>query len=98
MKITTKNYREVPEVEQNLLLSLIWDLADFNRDNNDSLYIDWQDYHNDYSPERTDPCPDFYGWYRLRRDNDTLGEVMDIDQLDSVICVLSDYCKENGKK
>ena len=31
------------------------------------LYLDNE--HTDYSPERTDPCPDYYGSFQLRWNN-----------------------------
>ena len=57
-----------------------------------SIFIDWQDYHNEYSPERTDPCPDYYGYYRLKTNNgDLIGLEMNVDTLDDCLCVLYDY-------
>ena len=54
MKLTKLNYDIVPEKEQGLLLALLNDI-----DGNDvmprELEIHWQDWHDEYSPERTDP-------------------------------------------
>ena len=96
MKITKKNYKDiVPEHEQELINSLLEDLGDINKyHKKDKLYIDWQDYHDEYSCERTDPCPDFYGYYRIKFENlpyESVGDVMTIDELDSALCVLFSY-------
>lgn len=96
MKITRENYKTViPKKEQNLLKSLLDDLDDINKYHNDNkLYIDWQDWHDEYSCERTDPCPDFYGYYSVRFENlpnETVGNVMTINDLDSTLCVLFSY-------
>ena len=95
MKVTRENYRQiVPKEEQNLLSVLFDDLDEINQYTEDILYIDWQDYHDEYSPERTDPCPDYYGYYTLRFENlpnETVGTVMTINDLDSTLCILFSY-------
>lgn len=96
MKITRENYKTIiPKKEQNLLKSLLDDLDDINKYHKDNkLYIDWQDYHDEYSCERTDPCPDFYGYYSLKFENlpnETVGTVMTINDLDSTLCILFSY-------
>ena len=95
MKIINDNYKSVvPVEEQDLLSALLNDLKDINQYEEDKLYIDWQDYHDSYSPERTDPCPDFYGYYTIRfekKPNDTIGDVMTIHELDSALCILFSY-------
>lgn len=96
MKINRENYKTViPKKEQNLLKSLLDDLDDINKYHNDNkLYIDWQDWHDEYSCERTDPCPDFYGYYSVRFENlpnETVGNVMTINDLDSTLCILFSY-------
>ena len=90
MKITKENYEVVPENEQSILLSLLDDLDDINGSSlySNNLYIIWTEEHIDWSPERTDPCPDYYGYYRLRLGSDYIGETMSLDQLDSAICLL----------
>lgn len=94
MKVTRENYRQiVPKEEQNLLSVLFDDLDEINQYTEDILYIDWQDYHDEYSPERTDPCPDYYGYYTLRFERvlyETVGSQMTIDELDNALCML--YC------
>lgn len=96
MKITRENYQTViPKNEQELLNSLFDDLDDINRYHpNNKLYIEWQNWHDEYSCERTDPCPDFYGYYSLKFENlpnETVGTVMTINDLDSTLCVLFSY-------
>lgn len=97
MKITKENYKDfVPDKEQPLILALFEDLDNINNYTEDNLYIDWQDYHNEYSCERTDPCPDFYGCYTIRFERqtyETIGGEMTINDLDNALCVLYDYNK-----
>lgn len=98
MKITELTLCKVPKKEQRLLAALLNDLEEINSSEVSSfisktLYIDWQDYHNEYSPERVDPCPDFYGYYTLRDSfNDkVIGIEMTINDLDMVLCTLCEY-------
>lgn len=94
MKLTKQNFSEiVPKKEQPLLSSLFEDLDDVNKYTKEKLCIHWQDWHDEYSCERTDPCPDYYGYYTLKFENieDTVGSVMTIDELDSAICLLFTY-------
>ena len=94
MKVTKENYKEIiPEEEQSLINALLRDLEDVNEYTEMKLFIDWQDYHDEYSCERTDPCPDFYGYYTLRFEEvpyDVVGTQMTINELDNSICLL--YC------
>ena len=57
------------------------------------IYIIWIDEHTEYSPERIDPCPDYYGMYSvgIEGTNDTIGVEMDIDTLDTSLCLLCGY-------
>ena len=95
MKLTRKNFRNViPLEEQEHLNALFDDLEDVNLYNKNKLYIDWQDWHDEYSCERTDPCPDYYGYYRLKfqkNPNDCVCDVMTIDELDNALCILFSY-------
>ena len=95
MKITKDNFKKfVPKEEHDLLEALLKDLNDVNKYHDKKLYIDWQDWHNDYSCERTDPCPDYYGYYTLRFENmtdETVGDVMTNNELDSAMCLLFSY-------
>ena len=93
MKITELTLCKVPRVEQRLLAALLNDVEEINNNSTKSLYIDWQDYHNEYSPERIEPCPDFYGYYTLRNNfsNEKIGVEMTIGDLDMVLCTLYEY-------
>ena len=101
MNITIYNYTTlIPEKDQSLMMGLLIDLMELNQeleDNQESyrkLYIDYQDYHDEYSPERTDPCPDFIGTYTLRLIKDPYNKIgvnMNIDELDTVICTLCNF-------
>ena len=93
MKITELTLCKVPRVEQRLLAALLNDVEEINNNSTKSLYIDWQDYHNEYSPEWVEPCPDFYGYYTLRNNfgNEKIGVEMTIGDLDMVLCTLYEY-------
>lgn len=93
MRIIDDNINYIPEKERSLIKALLIDLSEINSFSNKQLYIDWQDYHNEYSPERVDPCPDYYGYYTLRdkNNNNMIGIEMDIDTLDTVLCTLFNY-------
>ena len=95
MKISRRNFKQiVPKEEQERLSALFDDLDDINVYNKNKLYIDWQDWHDAYSCERTDPCPDYYGYYRLKfqkNPGDYVGDVMTIEELDNALCILFSY-------
>lgn len=101
MKITLDNYKLIiPDKDYNLIYSLLIDLSNLNNmldENNKSykkLYIDYITEHTAYSPERTDPCPDYYGMYRLVYENNScenVGLEMNINELDTVICALINF-------
>ena len=82
---------------EDILKCLIRDLSDINKKSNNKIYIDKQEFHDVYSCERTEPCPDYYGLYSLRIENkpeETLGfEPMTIDELDRAICLLCNFCE-----
>lgn len=99
MKITKENVNElnIDDYSKHLLNALLIDLIELNNEldkqnlSNKKLYIDYQDYHNEYSPERTDPCPDYFGYYFLRFENNsnaTCGAEMTLDELDNTLCTL----------
>ncbi len=97
MKIDFNNYKNVPEKEQNLIFTLLFDIEDINKFSKKQIYIDWQDFHNEYSPERTDPCPDYYGYYTIRDEylpNEIIGVEMTIDDLDFALCTLYNFVCE----
>ena len=101
MKLTFENYKKIiPEEEQGLMGGLLLDLMELNQNLNDkgqgyrALFIDYQDYHNEYSDERTDPCPDYYGYYRLYSEKDPynhIGLEMTIHDLDDALCLLCNF-------
>jgi len=95
MKLTKDNYREyVPKKDQCLFLALLIDLDELNELINTKLYIDLQIVHDEYSVERTDPCPDYYGMYRLYTENNNyypIGLPMNLDELDSALCLLNEF-------
>ena len=94
MRITKDNIKEIiPEKEQELLTSLLSDMDDINEFTDKKMYLDWQDFHNECSPEWTDPCPDYYGCYTIRYEDapyEIVGEEMDIDELDSALLIIYD--------
>ena len=95
MIVTENNIKDIPisDQDKSLLNALLQDVDEINHKSKKKIYIDWQDFHNEYSPEWTDPCPDFYGFYTIRResDDDLIGVEMTIDTLDYSLCMLCDY-------
>lgn len=58
------------------------------------IRLEWEDQHSEYSPERVDPCPDYYGTYCLRRmngHNDRIGENCSLEDIDEILLVLYDF-------
>lgn len=101
MIITRENIDNVPEEERLLLNVLLDDLEAINAEGAHEMCIDRQDFHNEYSAERTDPCPDFYGYYTLRDKNGTsgvIGDFMTLEGLDSALFLLNEYItfQKNG--
>ena len=69
MQVTKENLNLLPEKERDYVKNLLdYDLQEINSFNKGIFTLHWQDYHDEYSPERTDPCPDFYGTYDIRKD------------------------------
>ena len=101
MEVTIDNYDKIiPENDQPLMMGLILDLLELNQELEDNqeqyrqMYIDYQDYHDEYSPERVDPCPDYYGTYTLRLFKDPYNKIgvnMNLDELDTVLCTLCNF-------
>ena len=92
MIIIKKNIYKLPKHEQVVIESLLKDLDEINLYGERYLRLDWQDYHDEYSPERVDPCPDYYGYYTLRDpNNEVIGVEMDLNTLDTVLCTLYNY-------
>ena len=83
----------ISDYDKGLLKALLIDLEEINHNlplKASNINIVWIDEHTEYSPERVDPCPDYYGMYRLWQGNKTLGVEMDLETLDYVLAVLSD--------
>jgi hypothetical protein len=116
MKVTTNNVDDIKFIydfknrslqeSKKLLISLLIDIADINAlliiDNksNKQIFIDYENEHTEYSPERTDPCPDYYGTFTLRFENDSsekIGPNMDINDLDTMICGLYNFVEFKPK-
>ena len=108
MKLTVDNYEGVvPYKDCPLCMALLIDLEELNQLLEDKgedyrkLYIDFETEHTQYSPERVDPCPDYYGLFSLRFERDpytTVGDYMTIEELDSTLCTLINFIefKYNG--
>ena len=100
MIVTENNIKDIPisDKDKDLLKALLLDLEEINHNLPLKTYdisIDWIDKHTKYSPERVDPCPDYYGMYRLWQGNKTLGIEMDLEVLDYVLAVLNDIFEDD---
>lgn len=89
MKVTEENIKDIPTIsdsEKSILRTLLLDLEHSKLD----LELHYQDWHDEYSPERTDSCPDYYGTFTIRRvDNgESIGVEMDLKELDGTMCFL----------
>ena len=92
MIITEETIYNIPENEQGLVVALLNDIAEINDYTHSNLKLDWIDKHTEWSPERTDPCPDYYGMYRVVKDNgEYIGVEMTLDDLDIALCLLHNY-------
>ena len=88
---------------QKVLKSLLLDLELINAklaDNWGKMYIDYETDHTEYLPERTDPCPDYYGTFTLRWEEspgECVGDRMTIEELDTLMCGLFDVIEKLRK-
>ena len=85
---------ELPQLLNSLLdeVNGINDMTiDIHGDIASLLSIAWENEHTEYSPERTDPCPDYYGFFYIIKDGVAVGDAMSIDQLEEAICLLDDF-------
>jgi len=97
MKIDAYSISTLTLEHKNYINSLIEDVDDINRITGRNIYIDYQDFHNEYSPERTDPCPDYYGMFSLKDENgETVGDFGNLSDLDSLIFAI--HCFVNYEK
>lgn len=101
MRITKENVDKIPleEKDRRLLTSNISDINELNSMTGKDFYLDWQDFHDEYSPERTDPCPDYYGYFSIREGSyyPTIGEMYPtVKELDDAILVLMDSFSTMG--
>ena len=101
MRITKENVDKIPleEKDRRLLISNISDINELNSMTGKDFYLDWQDFHDEYSPERTDPCPDYYGYFSIREGSyyPTIGEMYPtVKELDDAILVLMDSFSTMG--
>lgn len=106
MKITKDNLKDIFIIKNTKDITLLYALLDDINEINDKLtsdkqlYIDIQDYHDEYSPERTDPCPDYYGYYSIRTENEPyeiIGDYYDINDLDNAILIINNFINLIGK-
>ena len=76
-----------------LLKCLLDDLETINLQHNINIELHQVEEHTEYSPERTDPCPDYYGMYYLYIPelNWMIGDYMYIDDLDNTMCILCEF-------
>ena len=98
MRITESNIENIPIKERALVRALLNDMEEINHNlplHFPNLELEWIDTHTEYSPERTDPCPDYYGMYRVWRGDDYIGVEMDLDTLDSALCLLYNFVIED---
>ena len=95
-KIDKKYYKSKEYLEA--LLESIYDInSELDKLNLSKLKVqlNWQDYHNEYSAERVDPCPDYYGWWYLTRISDERtvvgGVCKDLVDVDDIINTLYEF-------
>ena len=101
MIITVDNINEcdIQSVKDNkeLLIALLSDLKEINNKTKNTYCIDVQEWHNEYSPERVDPCPDNYGYFSIIYNDEQLGDCMDINVLDNILFILYEFVIETGE-
>lgn len=107
MKVTVDNIVNIERINgydlengKMILKALLDDIKELNDlliDKGESyrqIYIDYINEHTEYSPERVDPCPDYYGMFTLRFEKnpyETIGDIMLLDELDNAICILINF-------
>ncbi len=93
-KITLDNidsFEFINSKDKTILISLINDLTELNSYIGCNFCIYIEDKHTEWSPERCDPCPDYYGYYIIGFDpnnNEYIGDYMDLNELDNTLYIL----------
>lgn len=95
MKLTSSNIDKLrealPDKDVALVKAIMQDIAEYNADVFPiDLELHFQDYHDEYSSERTDPCPDFYNTFSINwaGSYDTIASGMDVNALDETMCAI----------
>ena len=94
MKVTLDNIDSISFIyntHKKLLTELVKELNELNNITNNNFCIYLEDKHTEWPPERCDPCPDYYGYYRIGFDPDTnkyIGDYMDLSELDNALYIL----------
>lgn len=95
MNITKKNIDtiDIDEKTREMLRADLEDIYGINAKSGKRFFISRQDFHDEYSPERTDPCPDYYGYFTIRewsRPYEVIGpQCATEDELEDVIMTIS---------
>lgn len=110
MKVTNQNIEEIKYISEynslekgkKYLENLLIDLAELNQliedqfNEDKKLYIDIETEHTEYSPERIDPCPDYFGYFTLRFESnhyECVYSYMSLNELDIILCSLIEFLR-----
>ena len=99
MKLTFDNYKDIlnkfntfNEHDIGLVESLLKDAYEYTTNGRfpDILEIHIDGDHTDWSPERVEPCPDYYGTFSIKWacHNDTINDGLILADLDDNMCTL----------
>ncbi len=94
MKLTLDNYKGILDnvSDERLLGALLTDLYEYNTNGNfpHELEIHYITEHTTWSPERVDPCPDYYGTFVIRWEGypETINDYLSLKELDDHMCTL----------
>lgn len=110
MKLTKDNYIDVlkifnkfTEYDIGLVKSLLLDVDEYS----DCVFpckleLHINEYHTNYSAERTDPCPDYYGMFYIKWEfsDDIINDYFTLNELDDHMCTLCDsfYQLKNSQR
>lgn len=98
MIVTSDNIKDlnVSENEKKLLHTDLIDIEEINSITGKEFFIHYQDWHDEYSPERTDPCPDYYGCFSVREKDNPYEDIglkcATEDCLQTIILTIYDTC------